>query len=211
MDAVRCKSMRYAGKTHNKSKPCPPLLRKYQTKMPNLPEEAVIILAHEMSTNPWEDLTEEQQTILHEQARTALTQTLPAIRQHIAAEVQEEAQAAAQQQREHDLATNAWNGKDTSSSNEIEWHQMGNWAARVITHGRDLKHAWLTEQKRAAAEAAWEAARQEIRTIPHWYDPEKKYGEFDLAPTGPNETTEHGAFMAVMEALSTNPYRTKGD
>lgn len=211
MDAVRCKSMRYAGKTHNKSKPCPPLLRKYQTKMPNLPEEAVIILAHEMSTNPWEDLTEEQQTILHEQAREALTRAIPHIRRQIAEELREEARTASAQQREHDLATGTWNGKGTRSDNEAQWIQMGEWAARVVQQGKELTPDPVTEQIRAAAEEAWEAARQEVRALPHWYDPKKKYGEFDLAPTGPNETTEHGAFMAVMEALSTNPYRTKGD
>lgn len=59
--------------------------------------------------------------------------------------------------------------------------------------------------KRAQAEA-WKRAKREIKGIPHWFSAERGYGEFDLQPLGPDATSEHGAFMAVMEALAHNPY-----
>lgn len=59
--------------------------------------------------------------------------------------------------------------------------------------------------KRAQAEA-WEDARRSVRSLPHWYNPDDRYGEFDLQPLGPDETSEAGAFMAVMEILGDNPY-----
>lgn len=59
--------------------------------------------------------------------------------------------------------------------------------------------------KRAQAEA-WEDARRSVRTLPHWYNTDDRYGEFDLQPLGPDETSEAGAFMAVMGVLEANPY-----
>lgn len=54
---------------------------------------------------------------------------------------------------------------------------------------------------------AWERAWRDVRVIPHWYNPEEAYGEFDLQPLGPDTTSEHGAFMAVREVFSNNPYQ----
>jgi hypothetical protein len=69
---------------------------------------------------------------------------------------------------------------------------------------------WLAEVRRKAAEEGWNAARMAVKSVPHWYDPEAEYGEFDLQPLGPNETSEDGAFMEVMRELDANPYK-KGE
>ena len=55
--------------------------------------------------------------------------------------------------------------------------------------------------ERAAAEKAVANVRSEIRQIPRWWNPELGYGEFDLQPLGPNETSEKGAYMEVMRVL----------
>lgn len=60
---------------------------------------------------------------------------------------------------------------------------------------------WLAEVERAAAEKAVAVVRAEIRGIPHWWNAESNYGEFDIQPLGPNETSEQGAFMRVMSVL----------
>lgn len=62
---------------------------------------------------------------------------------------------------------------------------------------------WLNEIRAEAWDAAW----REIRMIPHWWNTEDQYGEFDLQPLGPDETSEQGAFMAVREVMLDNPYR----
>lgn len=67
----------------------------------------------------------------------------------------------------------------------------------------------LAEERRTAAEKAWDAARAEIHGIPHWANPETGQGGFDLQPLGPNESSEEGAFMEVMRVLAKNPYRAK--
>lgn len=54
---------------------------------------------------------------------------------------------------------------------------------------------------------AWDDAWAEVRNIPHWWNTDDQYGEFDMLPLGPDETTERGAFMAVREVLTSNPYR----
>lgn len=59
-----------------------------------------------------------------------------------------------------------------------------------------------------AESRGWERAKREIKGIPHWYNEERGYGEFDLQPLGLDETSESGAFMAVMAVLDDNPYRT---
>ena len=60
--------------------------------------------------------------------------------------------------------------------------------------------------KRAKAEA-WEHARRKLRAIPHWWNTEDQYGEFDLQPLGPDKTSEQGAFMHVKQIMDNNPYR----
>lgn len=45
----------------------------------------------------------------------------------------------------------------------------------------------------------WIAGR--IRSIPHWWDAEAGYGEFDLEPLGPHRTSEQGAYMEVSQAV----------
>lgn len=45
----------------------------------------------------------------------------------------------------------------------------------------------------------WIAGR--IRSIPHWWDADTKYGEFDLEPLGPRHTSEQGAYMEVSRAV----------
>lgn len=66
---------------------------------------------------------------------------------------------------------------------------------------------WLSELIRKEREEAWDEAHREVRTIPHWWNTEDQYGEFDIPPLGPDETSEHGAFMEVRRVLSENPYR----
>ncbi|KKI18732.1 MULTISPECIES: hypothetical protein [unclassified Leucobacter] len=68
---------------------------------------------------------------------------------------------------------------------------------------------FLAQERRAAAEKAWDDARAAIRGIPHWANPETGQGGFDLQPLGPNETSEEGAFMEVMRVLAENPYRAE--
>lgn len=62
---------------------------------------------------------------------------------------------------------------------------------------------WLNEIRAEAWDRAW----REIRAIPRWWNPDDQYGEFDLQPLGPEETSEQGAFMAVREVMLDNPYR----
>ena len=45
----------------------------------------------------------------------------------------------------------------------------------------------------------WIARR--IRSIPHWWDADAGYGEFDLEPLGPQRTSEQGAYMEVSRAV----------
>lgn len=65
------------------------------------------------------------------------------------------------------------------------------------------------EAKAAIWDEAVRTVRLEIRAIPHWFNPEDGYGEFDLQPLGPDETTERGAWMAVQSVFDDihNPYR----
>lgn len=67
----------------------------------------------------------------------------------------------------------------------------------------------LAEVERAAAEKAVAKVRAEIRQVPRWWNSEQGYGEFDLQPLGPNETSEKGAYMEVMRVLDecTEAYR----
>lgn len=65
---------------------------------------------------------------------------------------------------------------------------------------------WLAERDRQKQSEGWENARQELRSIPYWYNKEDQYGEFDLQPLGPNETSEQGAYMAVKQIMDNNPY-----
>lgn len=72
----------------------------------------------------------------------------------------------------------------------------------------------MTDQSLATAwDSGVNAIVREILLIPHWYNDERQYGEFDLQPLGPNETSEHGAFMEVMRAIDNvydrNPWRQK--
>lgn len=62
---------------------------------------------------------------------------------------------------------------------------------------------WLNEIRAEAWDRAW----REIRMIPHWWNTDDQYGEFDMQPLGPDETSEQGAFMAVREVMLDNPYR----
>lgn len=62
---------------------------------------------------------------------------------------------------------------------------------------------WLNEIRAEAWDSAW----REIRAIPRWWNTDDQYGEFDLQPLGPDETSEQGAFMAVREVMLENPYR----
>ena len=66
---------------------------------------------------------------------------------------------------------------------------------------------WLAERDRQKQSEGWERARQELRSIPYWYNKEDQYGEFDLQPLGTNETSERGAYMAVKQIMDANPYR----
>lgn len=66
---------------------------------------------------------------------------------------------------------------------------------------------FFKEHDRRVAEKAWDLARREIRTLPSWYNPETGKGGFDLQPLGPDESSEEGAWNAVMEILDDNPYR----
>lgn len=66
---------------------------------------------------------------------------------------------------------------------------------------------WLSELIRKEREEAWDEAHREVKSLPHWWNTEDQYGEFDLQPLGPNETTEQSAFMEVSRVLSDNPYR----
>lgn len=97
-------------------------------------------------------------------------------------------------------------------------------------HGtrRESDTAWLLVRYRTDEDSTWHRASDavlavldldtvraegydrawsEVRSIPHWWNPNIKYGEFDMLPLGPDETTEQGAFMAVREVLTSNPYR----
>lgn len=62
---------------------------------------------------------------------------------------------------------------------------------------------WLNEIRAETWDRAW----REIRMIPHWWNTDDQYGEFDLQSPGPDETSEQGAFMAVREIMRNNPYR----
>lgn len=66
---------------------------------------------------------------------------------------------------------------------------------------------WLAEYTRQQREEAWNHARSEVRMIPSWFNPETREGGFDLQPLGPDDSSEEGAWMAVMEILDDNPYR----
>lgn len=66
---------------------------------------------------------------------------------------------------------------------------------------------WIAAGLRKAKAEGWEHAKREVKGIPHWWNSDDNYGEFDLQALGPNETTEHGAFMEVMRVLGDNPYR----
>ena len=66
---------------------------------------------------------------------------------------------------------------------------------------------WLADHDRQKKSEGWERARQELRSIPYWYNKEDQYGEFDLQPLGTNETSERGAYMAVKQIMDANPYR----
>lgn len=65
----------------------------------------------------------------------------------------------------------------------------------------------IEDALRRGREQGWEAAKRELRGIPHWWNSEDSYGEFDLQPLGPDETSEQGAYMAVKEIMDNNPYR----
>lgn len=66
---------------------------------------------------------------------------------------------------------------------------------------------WLAEYTRQQREEAWNYTRSEVRSIPSWYNPETGKGGFDLQPLGPDESSEEGAWDAVMSILDVNPYR----
>lgn len=66
---------------------------------------------------------------------------------------------------------------------------------------------WYAEEIRKAKEEAWDEAKNQVRSIPHWYDPVNQTGGFDLSSRGPENSSEDGAFDSVMNALSRNPYR----
>lgn len=68
-------------------------------------------------------------------------------------------------------------------------------------HGKAKFDRWLAEVERAAAAKALAKVRSEIRQIPRWWNTELGYGEFDLQPLGPYETSEKGAYMEVMRVL----------
>ena len=84
------------------------------------------------------------------------------------------------------------------------WNQLTN--SYGINNGKEFDR-WLAEHDRQKQAEGWERARQELRSIPHWYNKEDQYGEFDLQPLGPNETSEQGAFMAVKKIMDVNPYQ----
>ena len=86
----------------------------------------------------------------------------------------------------------AWDEHEEADADE--WRDMADAVLAVI----DL------DKVRAEA---WDDAWAEVRSIPHWWNPDDQYGEFDMLPLGPDETTERGAFMAVREVLTNNPYR----
>lgn len=60
---------------------------------------------------------------------------------------------------------------------------------------------WYAEEIRKAKGEVVALVRSEIRQIPRWWNSELGYGEFDLQPLGPNETSEKGAYMEVMRVL----------
>lgn len=67
----------------------------------------------------------------------------------------------------------------------------------------DAFDRWLNEERAKV----WEQVRAEIRMLPSWYDPETGKGGFDLQPLGPDESSEEGAWNAIMAILDKNPYR----
>lgn len=88
---------------------------------------------------------------------------------------------------------------DVESAYASEWDSYHGyqWSAELASGFR----RWLTSVERAAAEKALNHIRSEIQGIPHWWNSELNYGEFDLQPLGPNETSEKGAYMEVMRVL----------
>lgn len=85
-------------------------------------------------------------------------------------------------------------------------------AGATADEAQDTAVGWLAAVERAAAEKAVAKVRSEIRQIPRWWNPELGYGEFDLQPLGPNETSEKGAYMEVMRVLDecAQAYRREG-
>lgn len=75
---------------------------------------------------------------------------------------------------------------------------------KFIDHPEQFDAA-LAEYTRSIQSAVWMELRGRVRAIPHWRDT-TGYGEFDLQPLGTSETSESGAYMAVMEVFSENPY-----
>lgn len=82
---------------------------------------------------------------------------------------------------------------------------------RSLTSEQEFYGAQFDSVIRRIQAEAWEDARRSVRAIPHWFNTDDKYGEFDLQPLGPDETSEQGAFMAVMEVLNENPYIERGE
>jgi hypothetical protein len=61
--------------------------------------------------------------------------------------------------------------------------------------------AGFTASEDEARMLQWRADWDAVNSLPHWYDPEREYGEYDLQPLGPDDTSEHGAFMLVRAAM----------
>lgn len=76
------------------------------------------------------------------------------------------------------------------------------------TEGKDFAR-WLAAHDAEVAQKAraegWEAARDEVRLIPCWFNPETGQGGFDLQHG--EIASEEGAWMEVTRVLSKNPYR----
>lgn len=89
----------------------------------------------------------------------------------------------------------------------VSWHTEPSADDSYIPMTEDEAQEVFDRWLNARLAGAWDLARSEVRSIPSWYNRETGKGGFDLQPLGPDQSSEEGAWDAVMEILDNNLYR----